>query len=340
MPFTDGHDFYADCPDPRICELKQHWQRLALSSEQVDPACCGPAWNLSFHKIFNPANRIYYLSADDGLLLFSEHVTPENRIFLAPLEDSWMFGKPILGFFAPEIFSVALNQWHREYGAKIPPILLSGMREDDIPSVKFFLRFRTNFNFYYHQSMVECCASLRGGVEGWLSRRSSNHRIKLKKAARKASEYGIGFERHRPVSREAAETLYGRMLSVERRSWKGHEHCGMAETPSKEFYAELIGRQALDKSALVIFARLGDEDIGFIYGGICGPYYRGQQFSYDRNYAGFSLGNLMQWEKVRWLCELGVQRYDMGPITGPRMEYKSHWTEINRESQVWLMRQL
>jgi CelD/BcsL family acetyltransferase involved in cellulose biosynthesis len=31
----------------------------------------------------------------------------------------------------------------------------------------------------------------------------------------------------------------------------------------------------------------------------------------------------MQLEKIRWLCEEGVSRYDMGPL----MDYKRHWTE-------------
>lgn len=340
MPFISAKDFYADMPAPHLRELRKQWQRFAVTGSHPDPCCCAPAWNLSFLKIFNSQNRVYYHLDEDALVVFSEYKSLENGIYLAPLEDSWMFGTPMLGIFAPEAFSCALNQWRLEYGSRLPPILLSSMGEDDITSVKFFLRFRKHFNFYRTYSMIEGCASLRGGMEGWLSRRSANHRAKLKKAMKKAVARGITFERHHPICREEAAALYERMIKVEKRSWKGVERCGMAESPSREFYNELIGRQALDRAVLLIFARLDDKDIGFIYGACCGQFYRGQQFSYVNDMADLSIGNLMQFEKVKWLCELGLQRYDMGPITGPRMGYKNHWTEIQKESQVWVMRQL
>lgn len=339
MPYIRAIDFCADLVPAPLRQLRKSWKKQAIISGQADPACCAPAWNLAFHKIFNPLNRIYYLAYEDSLLLFSEHINDGSSIYLAPLEDGWNFGCPLLGFFAPEAFSLALNDWRKEYGPYIPPILLSGMRED-IPSQKFFLRFRKDFVFYRVDRIEEGCASLIGGVDGWLSRRSANHRAKLKKAIRKGSLAGLEFERKRPASRAEAARIYGRMLNVERRSWKGIEHCGMAESPSSEFYEELIGRQARDRAALVIFARLAGEDVGFIYGACCGPFYRGQQFSYVNDRASLSIGNLMQWEKVKWLCELGIQRYDMGPLGGERMAYKRHWTEIQKESEVWLMRQI
>lgn len=340
MPFISANEFYEDNPSGPVRELRERWQKLAVSPSQVDPACSAPSWNLAFHKTFNPANRVFYQLEDESLVIFTEHMTTDGGFYLGPVEDSWMFARPVLGSRVFGAFYLAINEWRKEYGAQLPPILLSGMAEDDLSCVKLFLGFRKSFNFYRTNSMAECCASLRGGVDGWLSRRSANHRAKLKKAAKKANAVGVEFERLRPRSREEAAKLYERMLGVERRSWKGIDHCGMAESPSREFYSELIGRQALNGDVLLIFARLDGEDAGFIYGGLCGPYYRGQQFSYVNDMAHLSLGNLMQWEKIKWLCELGAQRYDMGPITGPRMGYKSHWTEIQKESHVWLMQQI
>lgn len=338
MPFVSASEFCADKPSEEMRELRSQWDRLALSSGLPDPACSAPSWNLAFHKVFNPGGNVFYILEDDALILFTPRLTLDG-LCLSPLEDSWMFPRPLLGPGAPDLFERALHQWQKEYGPRVPPLILSAMSEDDMSCVNFFLRFRKKFNFYRAASMTECCASLRGGVDGWLSRRSANHRAKLKKAVKKAAALGLEFERRRPASREEAEAVYQRMLNVEEKSWKGIERCGMAESPSREFYNELIGRQALSGDALVIFARLGGEDAGFIYGGLRGPYYRGQQFSYVNNMAHLSLGNLMQWEKVKWLCGIGAQRYDMGPLTGPRMGYKSHWTEIQKESNVWIMRQ-
>ena len=55
--------------------------------------------------------------------------------------------------------------------------------------------------------------------------------------------------------------------------------------------------------------------------------YRGQQFSYDAAWAPFSVGNLLQAEQIRWLCEENAVRYDMGMSGDPRMAYKQHWAE-------------
>jgi CelD/BcsL family acetyltransferase involved in cellulose biosynthesis len=41
--------------------------------------------------------------------------------------------------------------------------------------------------------------------------------------------------------------------------------------------------------------------------------YRGQQFSFDEAWGGLSIGNLLQDQMIAWLCEQGVERYDMGP---------------------------
>ena len=47
----------------------------------------------------------------------------------------------------------------------------------------------------------------------------------------------------------------------------------------------------------------------------------------------------MQVETIRWLCEEGVQRYDMGPVDGPKMGYKTHWTEKAFPIRTWLIEQ-
>ena len=36
------------------------------------------------------------------------------------------------------------------------------------------------------------------------------------------------------------------------------------------------------------------------------------------------------------LCEEGAHRYDMSPLTGLLMAYKSHWTEIRLPTETWI----
>ncbi|NBV85649.1 MAG: GNAT family N-acetyltransferase, partial [Verrucomicrobia bacterium] len=75
-------------------------------------------------------------------------------------------------------------------------------------------------------------------------------------------------------------------------------------------------------------------DIGFVMGGVNGSHYRGQQFSYALDCAAQSVGNLLQWAQIQWLCEEGIIQYDMGST----LEYKLHWTEIESRSHTLIWR--
>ena len=127
------------------------------------------------------------------------------------------------------------------------------------------------------------------------------------------------------------------MLAVENASWKGLRRCGMAEHPAKEFYSTMLHRISISKEGRIILARKDDDVVGFIFGGLAGRIYRGQQFSYADAWKDLSLGNLMQFEQIKWLCEEHCVRYDMGPMNGPRMAYKKHWVEKELEIQTWLL---
>jgi len=87
----------------------------------------------------------------------------------------------------------------------------------------------------------------------------------------------------------------------------------------------MLRRLAESGIGRVMFARHEERDIGYIFGSIAGDVYRGQQFSYADDWKSFSIGNLLQAELIKWLCEQNIRRYDMGPM----MDYKKHWTENN-----------
>ena len=109
----------------------------------------------------------------------------------------------------------------------------------------------------------------------------------------------------------------------------------MNEPGAREFYACLTVRMAAQQRARIIFARHEGKDIGFIFGGMAGRIYRGQQFSFADSWRDYSIGNLLQREKLLWLCEDGAVRYDMGPIDDDAMRYKHHWTEQKRVHESW-----
>jgi len=117
------------------------------------------------------------------------------------------------------------------------------------------------------------------------------------------------------------------MYAIELTSWKGINQCGMEQEPATTFYKMLLCSLAVTSDARVVIAQQDGADIGFIFGGLAGRVYRGQQLSYNDKWSRYAVGNQLQYEQIRWLCEEGARRYDMGPILGSRMEYKERWTE-------------
>lgn len=307
------------------------WKRLALVSRQADPCCCAPAWNLAYHQIFHPEEHAFAAFSEDAQVSFYESRLQNGSTTWLPLEDSWMFSQPLLGFDSLELLKELLAS-----SKDTPIIVLGGVRENSALARGLFLGFSSHFNFFRAEAATLCAASLFGGLDGWLARRSGNFRSKLKKALRNSSR--ITYEKHVPTNREEAAKIYERMLKVEEKSWKGIHHCGMAESPSREFYGELLAILSENGHARIIIAKDEAKDIGYIFGSCLEGFYRGQQFSFDQEYAPFSLGNLLQYQKIKWLCEDAIARYDMGPITGPRMGYKAHWTEERIEINTWIMR--
>jgi hypothetical protein len=313
------------------------WEKAAVSTNQADPFCCSLIWQLSFHDAFSPKRSLFIEESSDSALIFAEKVFETGEIFLTPIEPSWFFGCPLLGSHSTALLSEALEFLEKRYVPSFPKIIISGIRPKGRLSRCLLRTFGNSFDFYLHSTGVQCAASLAGGIDGVLSRRSAKHRHKLKREHRRACDKGIYFERSIPASAPEAKTAYSRMIAVELSSWKGIGHCGMAESPSRQFYDVMLRRLSVSRRGRIIFARHEDKDIGFIFGGKVGNIYRGQQFSYAHDWKSFSIGNLMQMEQIKWLCEEKAKRYDMGPIVGPSMEYKTHWTEERMPIQTWIL---
>lgn len=315
------------------------WERIALRTCQVDPFCSSPAWQLAFHDSEGSNGYLLVEGDGDSLIAFAlKYISGGNLptgIYLAPLESAWCFGCPVLGPNGVHMLAEALDFAHSLLKQPVNA-LVSGIRPGGRLAEALKKKFGSGkYRLLQHNSGCLASASLKGGLDGFLSRRSGNFRCKLKKSVKVAVDTGIYFERVKPESPELARQIYGRILLVERQSWKGLGHCGMNEPGAREFYACLTMRLAALKRIRIIFARHDDKDIGFIFGGMAGHIYRGQQFSYADSWRKYSIGNLLQREKLLWLCEEGAVRYDMGPIDDEAMRYKRHWTEQQRIHETW-----
>lgn len=308
------------------------WNRAAERSSQGDPFCCRTEWQLSIQEAFFPRRRLHLRESASAVLALAERKYPGLGATLEPLDCLWLFGSPLLGPGAADLLEALLAE--RASQGQTSNLIVSGVLPGEPLRDRILRSFHARYDIYRAKTVVVCSASLEGGLEGFLSRRSALFRKRLRQAARRAESRDLVFER--VVARSVAEsdTSFKRMLAVEKTSWKGIDRCGMTGAESSRFYRALSRRLAVSGAGRVIFARVDERDVGFIFGGLAGPVYRGQQFSYDDAWSTSSLGNLLQQEQVRWLEEEGVLRYDMGP----EMDYKHHWTEIRTGMQVLLLR--
>ncbi len=313
------------------------WTALAAASGKPDPFSCGPAWQLSFHEAFHPDRRLLLRVESDASLAFSELVLPSGAIIFTPPESHWISGCPLLGREPERLLERALPFLADACRGRLPCFLIGGLADDDDLPLRLIRRFGNRFRFLEQEPSRQRGASLDGGFDGYLSRRSGNFRAKMKKAKKNADALGLRFEAFAPDDPSLADALYARMLAVEEKSWKGRDHCGMAESPSREFYGIMLRRLSRRREGRVIFARLDGRDVGFIFGGLCGARYRGQQFSYDDAFKRLSVGDLLQLEQIRRLCDEGVLRYDMGMSDHPSMAYKARWAESELSLRAWLL---
>ena len=302
-----------------------NWNRAVSKKAQADPFCCRTEWQLSFHEAMQPGRKLVVRETPGSVIAFAENHHPYLGLLFEPVESGWMFGCPLLGPGAVDLLEELVSEIERKpaQGQLRPAVVISGLRPRGKLLREIAGRFGPRFSFQPAGSSVMCNALLTGGYDGYLSRRSGSQRRSLRKQARRAGMAGVTFERQVPTSQAGAAEVYARMLAVEASSWKGIGRCGMAEQPSRDYYTCMMRRLAVSGNGRVIFARHEECDIGFIFGGLAGKVYRGQQFSYAVDWQAASIGNLMQLEQVRWLCEEGATRYDMGPL----MDYKRHWTE-------------
>lgn len=307
------------------------WNRAAMAVEHGDPLCCRTEWQLSALETMHPSFRPEVLVADRAVLAFARAHSPQLGPLLVPCEASWCYGCPLLGDGAID----ALAQWLvalRGHGER-PVVLLTGMDPDGATLQRLEREFAGGHDVEPGEVAVQCVASLAGGLDGYLARRSSHFRRRLRQAERRARELGVVFERRAARDAAAAAADYARMTAIEARSWKGLADCGMTTGAALPFYGRMLARLARGGFARVVFATRDGEDLGFVYGGLVDGIYRGQQFSYDERWHAHSLGNLLQLEQLAWLGEEGARRYDLGP----HMPYKERWAETTVAMQTRLL---
>ena len=308
--------------------------RAVAATEGIDQFCSSLDWLLPAHEAFSPDHPLHLRVSENGFVTLARGFNPRIGRYLQPLEASWCLAAPFAGAdvealvdeFADECES-RLVDWDLLYLSGIPP---------DTPLFRrlvatFGLRHRIGLG---HRT-ARYVASLEGGLDDYLARRSSKFRANLRRSRRLADDQDVTYEHVHDVSENDAGALYERILAVEERSWKGMSGTGILDGGMNTFYRIMLPRLARRNALRCVFARQGDRDVAFVFGGIFENTYRGLQLSYDDDLSKLSLGNLVQLEMIEALCDEGLLHYDLGS----ELDYKSRWAESRQETvTLWVWR--
>lgn len=313
-------------PRQLSCRVNRYHAAVA-ATPGIDPFCCRIEWLLPFHRAFTPTAPMVLWQQDDSFVLLARQQAADGAMLLTPLEALWGFACPLIGPDAPAMLVCEARQ-------TLAALLLCGLPADGALARLIADSLRSTHAAALLEPTRRCVASLSGGIAGFMGRRSAAFRRNLNQALRRTREYHISFERISTVGRNRIGQVYRRVLAVERKSWKGMSGSGVDRPPMKTFYRLMLERiEPAGMLRLIIAVRDG-EDIGYIYGARIAGHYRGLQFSFDQRYAGLSLGNVLQYRMLEWLCEEGCERYDLGAA----MPYKYRWADTENRTQTMLLR--
>jgi len=287
------------------------WDAAVAADPDVDPFCSRSEWFLSFHDAFHPGCEV--LAAREGGAFAA---LAASRGVLEPLEAMWGFTAPMVGPGAGALLLESI----RSAGAR-GPLHLTGLAPRSANTRELLRGLAPEWALAVHSAMVRFVAGLDG--DGFLARRSAKFRRNARAARRRACAAGIEFDHLAPEGAEAGAAVHARTLAVERRSWKAASGNGVDQGPMCAFYRALLPRVAGRGALRAVFARRGGEDVGYLYGGLAGPLFRGLQFSFDARLASLGLGNVLQLEAIDALTREGVALYDLGG----QSEYKARWGE-------------
>jgi hypothetical protein len=286
----------------------------------IDRFCSRVDWVAPFQRAFGAARETCVFRGRGAFVALARATWPGGRRGLEPLENMWGFACPLLG---PE--SGALLSELTAPGGPLAgePLWLAGLPDDPQALRPLLAPLAGRFGARAGAPTERCVASLAGGLDGFLARRSRAFRRNLRAARRRGSARGLRFERIR-VGPERVDELYARVLAIERRSWKARGGNGADRGPMAEFYRAMWPHLSARGCLRLVLARDGDgREVGYLHGGALDRRFRGLQFSFDDALRDAGLGNLLQLELVDWLCADGFDAYDLGS----RSAYKQRWAE-------------
>lgn len=313
-----------------LAAVADDFDREVAQTPEIDRFCSSTAWILAASAALMPPRASFAFKGTHGYLAAMRGVHPAGFPYIEPVELAWGLAAPLVGRDAAALVAevVPLLAARRDWQLAI----LAGLTVAGPQRRALDATLPARWERRQGQPTIRHVASLDGGIDGFLSRRSRELRKSIRKSQRAAAAAGMSFQSVRATEKEAT-ALYDRIQAVEAHSWKSREGVGIHAGPMRAFYGAMLPRLCKLGQQRTIFARLGDRDVGYILGAVMGGEYRGLQFSYDADLAHMGIGSLLQYQQVLELCDEGVGRYDLGT----EMDYKRRWAEELMETDMLVL---
>jgi hypothetical protein len=310
-----------------------HFQAV-LDTPDVDVFCSSLDWMWPAYEAFIPDHPLYLSQSESGFVTMARGFNPRIGRYFQPLEASWCLACPFAGPDPRALirdFADDLRSRNTEWDV----LYLSGIPQSSTWLDAIVTQFGSSHRVGLGHDTNRFLASLKGGVEGFLSRRSSKFRANLRGALRRCERDQIRFEQITIGTEIDVEAFYERVIRVEEQSWKGKLGSGILDSGMNTFYRIMLPRLVKRSALRATFAMQGDKTIGFVFGGVLGASYRGLQLSFDDAYQSYSLGNVLQFQMIQALCDEQILFYDLGS----ELEYKTRWAEMRQSSvTLWIWR--
>ncbi len=318
-----------------LAAIADDFDREVALTPAIDRFCSASAWILAAAAALMPPRAAFTFAGEHGYFAAMRGVHPAGFPYIEPVELAWGLAAPIIGRDPVAIVGelVPLLAARRDWQLAI----LSGMTLGGPQRTALDRELPPRWERRRGTPTVRHVASLEGGLDGYLARRSRELRKTIRKSLRLAAEAGLAFEVVRGTTDADATAIYDRIQAIEQHSWKSRDGVGIATGPMRAFYGLMLPRLCAKRQQRTIFARLADRDVGYVLGAVFGEHgdaeYRGLQFSYDDELSRLGIGGLLQYHQIAELCADGIGRYDLGT----EMDYKRRWAEEVMETEMLVL---
>lgn len=317
-------------------ERSEAFDALVVKTEGIDRFCSSSSWILSAYETFSQEDASPWLfESEAGYVALYQSWHERIGRFAQPLEASWCLASPMIGT-APERLAMEFFSEVHARRSDWELLFLCGLMRDSAFYQALIAAFSSHYFVGTGPGVSRYRASLEGGYEGFLSRRSAKFRANLRRITRRAEEQGVTRQHHADPGALATDwpQLYARILAIESKSWKGELQSGISDAHMEEFYRRMFPRLIAQGALRVLFLQHEGEDIAFVFGAVFDGLYRGLQVSFVDSHREMSPGNLAQAFMIQSLCEEGVGVYDLGS----ELEYKALWAEQRVETLPLVIR--